>query len=51
MSIPSTFNIVLTPQEVEIIGKALGEMPYKFVGALIAKLDAQLAEQQKTEGS
>ena len=41
------FTIKLTPQEIQIIGNALGERPFKEVGALIAKLDAQLAEQQK----
>lgn len=41
------FLIKLLPQDVEAIGRALAERPYREVAALIAKLDAQLAAQQQ----
>lgn len=44
-----TFTLQLTTQDLDVIGKALGELPYKMVGPLIAKVDAQLVEQQKLQ--
>jgi hypothetical protein len=37
----------LTPDEANIVGMALGELPYKISAPVIAKLQAQAAEQEK----
>ncbi len=44
-----TFTLTFTRQDIEMLGRALGQLPYAAVAPLIAKLDAQLAEQQKPE--
>lgn len=36
----------VTPDEANLIGQALGELPYKQVGKLIPKLQAQAAAQE-----
>lgn len=36
----------VTPEEVNLIGAALGKMPYDAVSGLVVKLSKQLAEQQ-----
>ena len=41
------FNV--TPEEANIIGAALSEMPYKVVARLVANLSRQSAEQQEVE--
>jgi len=39
------FNV--TPEEANLIGAALSEMPYKISANLLTKLSNQAAEQQK----
>lgn len=48
---PAEYNFKLTPADVELIGKALGKLPYEDVAVLFQKLRQQAAEQQqpKTE--
>lgn len=43
-----TFN--LTPDEVNLIGIALGNMPFSQVVALINNLQQQVKKQEKSEG-
>lgn len=42
-------NFTLTEQETELVGKALGLLPYKEVCILVAKLQGQINEQVKEE--
>lgn len=37
----------VTPEEANLIGAALSEMPYKISAKLLEKLSSQAAEQQK----
>lgn len=41
----------VSQDEVNLLGRALGELPFKDVSAFINKLNAQLTDQQKTEES
>jgi len=41
------FTLNVSPEEVNVLGKALGEMPFKEAAPLVRKLDDQLREQQK----
>jgi hypothetical protein len=41
------YIFTLTNVEVNILGKGLGELPFKEVSALILKLNKQLEDQQK----
>jgi len=43
------FNLNVTVEEVQIIGAALGKLPYADVKFLIEKLNVQLQEQQPKE--
>ena len=43
-----TFTLELTDKEVDIIGNALSNMPFKDVVALITKLQSQINEQLKS---
>jgi len=43
------FNLNVTVEEVQIIGAALGKLPYADVRALIEKLNVQLNEQQPNQ--
>lgn len=43
---PAEFRLTVTPAELNVIGVALGERPYREVAPLLAKLDAQLKEQR-----
>ncbi len=43
----NTFNIVLREDELNLIGLALGKMPYEAVNNLILNLRAQLEKQAK----
>ena len=44
---PTSFTLTVTPAEIQIIGKGLGSQPYETVAPLMAKLQAQVVEQQK----
>lgn len=39
----------LAPQDINILSAALGEMPFKAVAPLVAKIDAQLQSQTQKE--
>jgi len=39
-------TLTLTPEEYKLLGTALIELPYWKVAAIIAKMDAQVAQQQ-----
>jgi Flp pilus assembly protein TadG len=39
-------TLTVTPQEIGLIGKALGTQPYADVAPLIQKLDAQIRQQE-----
>jgi len=41
------FNIELTEQELNIIGQALGEMPYRLAEPVLRKLQEQVNQQQQ----
>ena len=41
------YTIKATPQNMAVIGKALGQMPYSDVAALVADLQRQMIEQNK----
>lgn len=43
---PSEYSIKLTAPEVDIVGKALGAMPYSEVALIIQKLRQQIVDQQ-----
>lgn len=40
-------TLKVTPADVEVIGRALGKLPFDDVAQLIQKLRAQILEQQK----
>jgi hypothetical protein len=40
------YTFVLTPDEVSLVGQALGELPYKLSAGLITKLQRQANEQE-----
>lgn len=40
-------TLKLTPEMVQIIGKALGAQPYDLVAAVLAELQKQINEQQQ----
>lgn len=42
-----TFNIQLSGQELELIGKLISEHPYKLVAPLIQNINEQIQEQLK----
>ena len=44
-SMPQTITLKLTPEQLAIIGGALGELPHKIVSALVADLQRQINEQ------
>ena len=46
---PATFTLTVTAQEVELIGKALGSMPFNEVASFIQKLRQQIVEQQQVK--
>lgn len=41
------FTITLTPEQLNLIGLALGKMPYETIASLIAELTKQVNEQSK----
>ena len=41
------FVLNVTAEDVHILGKALGELPYREAAPIARKLDEQLREQQK----
>lgn len=43
---PESYTLTITPQDVSVLGRALGNMPYNEVSALITKLDGQVRSQQ-----
>lgn len=46
------YEIKLKPEEVSVVGQALASLPYGQVAALIAKIQAQVIEQEKaTDGA
>lgn len=44
---PASFTLTVTPADLQVIGKGLGSQPYDAVAPLMAKLQAQIIEQQK----
>lgn len=44
---PTEYNLKITPQELDQVGKALGLMPYNDIAPLMQKLRAQVMEQQQ----
>lgn len=44
---PASFTLTVTPAELQVIGKGLGTQPYESTAPLMAKLQAQVLEQQK----
>lgn len=44
---PVEYNLKLTAQEVDILGEALGTLPYSKVAVLIQKIRQQIVEQQQ----
>ena len=44
---PAQYTVTVTPQNMAMIGKALGQMPYSDVAVLIADLQRQMVEQNK----
>jgi hypothetical protein len=44
---PASYTLTVTNEELIKIGNALGALPYRDVAALIAKLQAQVSEQEK----
>ena len=44
---PSEYVLKITPQELDLLGKALGGLPYNNVAPLLQKLRSQVVEQQK----
>lgn len=44
---PVEYLLKVSPQDVQVIGTALGARPYVEVQALVAKLQAQISEQAK----
>ncbi len=42
----SEYNLKVTPQEIELIGKGIGLLPFNDVAALVQKLRSQVMEQQ-----
>lgn len=46
----SEYILKLTSQELQILGLALGELPFKQSAPLINKLQTQIQEQEKEDG-
>lgn len=46
---PASFTLTVTPADLQVIGKGLSAQPYNDVAALMAKLQAQVIEQQKAK--
>ena len=44
---PQSFTLTVSPAELQVIGKGLGTQPYESTAPLMAKLQAQVIEQQK----
>jgi len=44
------FTLKVTEKDVEIIGSALAELPFKSVASLVGKLQTQINEQQNGIG-
>ncbi len=44
-----TFTVQLTIEQWQIIGAALGDMPFKTAAPLVAELNKQIAEQRKPQ--
>jgi len=40
------YTLHLTPQQLQIIGSALGELPYKVVAALVEEMNRQIKDQE-----
>lgn len=43
------YNIKFTLQELQIVANAIGQRPYQEVVTLLANIQKQVAEQEKTE--
>lgn len=46
---PQEYTVKLTAPEVDIVGKALGSLPYQEVALLIQKLREQIVAQQQNK--
>ena len=44
---PVEYTLKITPQELDLLGKALGNQPYNDVAPLLQKLRSQFVEQNK----
>lgn len=48
IAVPSgKFTLVMTTDEIQLVGKALGKLPYEDVSPLIFNLQQQIQKQQK----
>ena len=48
-SAPSEYTLKITSQELDLLGRALGTMPYNDIAPLLQKLRSQVVEQQKSK--
>lgn len=46
---PTEYNLKITPQELDLLAKALGLMPYNEVVPMFQKLRSQIVEQQSKQ--
>lgn len=46
---PMEYNLKITPQELDLLAKALGQMPYNEVVPMFQKLRSQIVEQQSKQ--
>ena len=46
---PTEYNLKITPQELDLLAKALGQMPYNEVVPMFQKLRSQILEQQSKQ--
>lgn len=45
--VPSEYDVKLKPNELDLIGKGLGKLPFEEVAPLIQSLRSQIMEQQQ----
>lgn len=43
------YTITLSEQEINLVGAALGKLPFEAVASLVAKLQQQVNDQQKVD--
>lgn len=45
----NTFNIILTVEQLEIIGNLLGNAPFRVVAPIVQSINRQIAEQKQID--